>query len=140
MTTFHPGVPQPTEYNAFFEGYVSKSRAFPDPIQKLDEQLNEVLSLLRPLDTSKQLHRYAPRKWSIKEMIGHLIDTERIMTYRALRLERVTGRVHACPPSLYSDVSSSSRGRLAPHRNVKRFTDHRSSPGMHPDWARGPSS
>ena len=48
----------------------------------------EVPALLRPLDAQKQLHRYAPGKWSIKDVLGHLIDTERVMAYRALRIGR----------------------------------------------------
>jgi DinB superfamily len=88
MTGFQPGIPQPGEYNPFFEGYLSKSRAFADPIRKLNEQHDEVLSVLRPLSAEIQLHRYAPGKWSVKETAGHLIDTERILTYRALRIAR----------------------------------------------------
>lgn len=88
MTGFQPGIPQPGEYNPFFEGYLSKSRAFADPIQKLREQQDEVQALLRPLSVEKQLYRYAPEKWSVKETAGHLIDTERILGYRALRIAR----------------------------------------------------
>jgi len=88
MSAFLPGVPQPGEVNPAFGKYIGKAQAFPDPIQKLTEQLNEVGTLLRPLDAQKQNHRYAPGKWSIKEVIGHLIDTERVMAYRALRIGR----------------------------------------------------
>jgi uncharacterized damage-inducible protein DinB len=88
MSAFSPGVPQPGEYNPFFAGYVDRARSFPDPIQKLSEQRNELLSLLRPLDRNQQLHRYAPGKWSVKELLGHIIDTERIFAYRALRVAR----------------------------------------------------
>jgi hypothetical protein len=83
-----PGAPQPGEYNPSFAGYVDKARAVREPIQKLTEQSQEVLSLLRPLDASKQLYRYAPGKWSIQEMLGHIIDTERVFAYRALRVAR----------------------------------------------------
>jgi uncharacterized damage-inducible protein DinB len=82
------GLPQPGEYNPDFAGYIDKARSFADPIQKLDEQRREVLSLLRPLDAEEQLHRYAPGKWSVKELLGHIIDTERIFAYRALRVAR----------------------------------------------------
>ena len=88
MSNFRPGIPESREYSPFFEGYVGKSRAFDDPVHKLTEQLTEVLSLLQPLKEEQQLHRYAPGKWSVKEMTGHLIDTERILSYRALRIAR----------------------------------------------------
>jgi hypothetical protein len=88
MTGFRPGIPQPGEYNPFYETYIGKSRPFPDPIQKLHEQHDEVLSLFRPLNAEKQSIRYAPGKWSVKEVLGHLIDAERVMTYRAMRIAR----------------------------------------------------
>jgi hypothetical protein len=88
MASFHPGVPQPGEYNPAFAGYVSKAQSVADPVNKLGEQRDELLSLFRPLGADKQLYRYAPGKWSVKEVLGHIIDTERIFAYRALRVAR----------------------------------------------------
>jgi len=88
MSTFAPGLPQLTEYHSGFSNYVGKARSFSDPLQKLTEQLDEVLALLGPLDAVAQLYRYAPEKWSVKQILGHLTDTERIFAYRALRIAR----------------------------------------------------
>jgi hypothetical protein len=88
MGTFSPGVPQPEEYNPAFGVYVTKAQAFADPVEKLDAQLAEVLSSFRSLDPNQQLYRYAPGKWSVKEILGHITDTERIFAYRALRVAR----------------------------------------------------
>jgi len=44
--------------------------------------------LLSALDDARALHRYAPGKWSVKEVIGHLADAERVFAYRALRFAR----------------------------------------------------
>ena len=51
-------------------------------------QMTDTLNLLAGLTEEKSLHRYADGKWSIKEVIGHIIDCERIFAYRALRLAR----------------------------------------------------
>jgi uncharacterized damage-inducible protein DinB len=56
--------------------------------RRLAAQLDEIDDLLQPLDDSAALARYAPGKWSIKEVLGHLIDTERVYTYRLLRISR----------------------------------------------------
>ncbi len=88
MGNFIPGTPQPGEYNPAFSGYVNKALAVSDPLQKLSDQLGEALSLLRPLDENQQQFRYAPGKWSVQEMLGHIIDTERIFSCRALRVAR----------------------------------------------------
>jgi uncharacterized damage-inducible protein DinB len=88
MSTFVPGIPGPGEYAPFFAGYVAKSQDCADPVQKLDEQMSEFLALLEDVAEEKQLHRYAPGKWSVKDVVGHLIDAERIFAYRALRIAR----------------------------------------------------
>jgi hypothetical protein len=76
------------EYHIAFEGYVAKARSVRDVTGKLGEQLEEVEALLRPLDVSRHLHRYAVGKWSVKEVLGHMTDTERIFAYRLLRFAR----------------------------------------------------
>ena len=88
MTNYVPGVPAPNEYNPAFAGYIQKAESWPDPVSALEQQSQELLSLLRPLDETKQLHRYAPGKWSVKDVLGHIIDAERIFSYRALRIAR----------------------------------------------------
>lgn len=50
--------------------------------------MDQSLSLFRGISEEKSLHRYAPGKWSVKEVLGHVIDAERIFTYRALRFAR----------------------------------------------------
>lgn len=59
-----------------------------DVIESMTNQLADTLSLIRSLDESDGDKRYAPDKWSIREVLGHVIDTERIFVYRALRFAR----------------------------------------------------
>jgi len=54
----------------------------------LSAQVAEVDRLFGPLSGKRALHRYAPGKWSVKEVLGHLADAERIYAYRALRFAR----------------------------------------------------
>ena len=83
-----PGQPEPTEYAPYFGKYIALSGSATDPIAALELQLDDTLALLRPLDTAKQLHRYDAGKWSIKEVVNHITDTERIFAYRAMRIAR----------------------------------------------------
>lgn len=85
---FIPGVPQAGEYASFYSTYIQNAHGISDPIEALNKQLAETLALLNPLDESKQLFRYAPEKWSVKEVVVHMIDSERIFAYRALRIGR----------------------------------------------------
>ena len=59
-----------------------------DVIATLAEQIEETLALLRPLSEEQALFRYAPGKWSVKEILTHLTDAERVFTYRALSFAR----------------------------------------------------
>jgi hypothetical protein len=54
----------------------------------LDRQQTETLTLLRGISNEKSLHRYAPDKWSIREVVGHLNDTERVFAFRSLWFAR----------------------------------------------------
>ena len=59
-----------------------------DVVETLRGQIAETLSLLRGIPEPRASYRYAPEKWSIKEVVGHMADVERIMAYRALRVAR----------------------------------------------------
>ena len=79
--------PVKNEYDPYYHRYIS---LVPDEdvLIALDQQLSETLILLRGLSEQHGTFRYEPEKWSVKEILGHLIDTERIMSYRALRIAR----------------------------------------------------
>lgn len=79
--------PEATEYNPYYGTYVS---LVPDAdiLTTLESQLNETLALLSGIDEAKSLFRYALGKWSVKEVIGHVSDTERVFAYRAMRFAR----------------------------------------------------
>ncbi len=59
-----------------------------DVFAQLESQARTTPQLLAGLSEDKGLHRYAPGKWSVKEVIGHLADAERVFAYRALRFGR----------------------------------------------------
>jgi len=79
--------PDSTEYAPYFDKYVS---LVPEGeiVATLGLQIESTLSLIRGLSESQGDLRYAPGKWSVKEVVGHLIDAERIFAYRALRFAR----------------------------------------------------
>ncbi len=79
--------PLTNEYASYFKSY---SDLVPDEtvVETLENQYNEAVSLFKGLGLSKIDYRYAEGKWSIKELIIHILDTERIFVYRALRIAR----------------------------------------------------
>ena len=87
MTTLTISRPEETEYLSYYGKYVS---LVPNDniLEVLSSQLDETLALLRSVSETRAGFRYADGKWSIKELVGHIIDTERIFAYRALRFAR----------------------------------------------------
>jgi len=79
--------PEQNECTLYYHTYISQVREG-DIIKILENQLEETLQLLKGLSEKKALYRYAPDKWSIKEIIGHVIDVERVFAYRALNIAR----------------------------------------------------
>jgi len=87
MTTAAIPRPEPSEYVPYYEAYISKVPKG-DLLKLLEDQRRETQQLLAGLSEAKALHRYAAGKWSIKEVVGHLMDSERVFCYRALRFAR----------------------------------------------------
>ena len=82
------GVPAATEFAPAFERYVARVRQVDDPLGELSAQRARVLARLSPLTEEQAQFRYAPDKWSVKDLLGHLCDAERIFAYRLLRIGR----------------------------------------------------
>ena len=82
-------IPRPgaNEYNPYYATYISKVGG-DDALPALESQIGQTLALLGTVDESRALHRYGEGKWSIKEVVGHLTDAERVFGYRALRFGR----------------------------------------------------
>lgn len=79
--------PEQSEYLPYYEKYVSMVPDGPI-ITTLSNQIVETLDLLAGIPEALAGFRYASDKWSIKGMIGHVIDGERVFAYRALRFAR----------------------------------------------------
>lgn len=99
--------PQTNEYPPYYKGYVN-SVPDGDLLQILDVQLKETMTLLKDLSAEMAEFRYAPDKWTIKEVMGHITDTERIMCYRLLSIGR--GEQEMLPG--YDDDEYVRRGRF----------------------------
>jgi len=80
--------PTPDEYAPFYAGYVAQIGEGADPLEVLHSQLQTLPALLGTVPEAEAGTRYAPGKWSIKEVVGHLGDAERIFAYRLLRIVR----------------------------------------------------
>jgi hypothetical protein len=71
----------------FYKGYISLT-GDGSLVELLQKNRNEILGTFENLPESKWIYRYATGKWSIKELLQHMTDTERIMAYRALCFSR----------------------------------------------------
>ena len=87
MTVAAATRPEATEFAPFYAGYVA---AVPegDIINILRRGGDEWQSVLAELPEARGDHRYADGKWSIRQLVGHVSDAERIFAYRALRIAR----------------------------------------------------
>jgi uncharacterized damage-inducible protein DinB len=79
--------PAPDEYAPYYGRYIA---LIPDGpiVETLRSQIAETTAVLGALPEAKGEHRYEPGKWSVKEVLGHVIDAERVFSYRALRFAR----------------------------------------------------
>lgn len=94
------GTPARSEWSPFHLGYLAtRLPGLPgnegilegledDATSFLERQLRELQALKSTIPPDRERHRYAPGKWSVRELVGHLTDTERILSFRALAAAR----------------------------------------------------
>lgn len=121
-------VPRPasSEYAPFYAGYVA---AVPDGdlLALLERQADEIAALLGGISDEQSRHRYAPGKWTIREVLGHIIDGERVFTYRAMTFARGdAGPLPSFDENAWAAASNAGRRTmqdlLAEYRAVRAAT------------------
>jgi uncharacterized damage-inducible protein DinB len=88
MTTIRIARPQADEYGEFYTGYINRVPDGADIFDVLRQQPDNLRTLLQNVDDRAASVRPAPAEWSIKEVLGHVCDAERIFAYRTLRFAR----------------------------------------------------
>jgi hypothetical protein len=81
------GRPEPSEAASYYSTYIDRI-AGDNIVGAIETQLEETLSFLAGVSEDQSLHRYAPEKWSIRELLSHVNDTERVFLFRALWFAR----------------------------------------------------
>jgi hypothetical protein len=79
--------PQKSTYPVYYENYIPLVKE-DDLITALNQNWKEIKEFISQIPKQKENFSYAPGKWTIKQVVNHLIDTERVFTYRALRFAR----------------------------------------------------
>ena len=96
--------PQPLEFHPFYSGYIQR---VPDGnfIALLKENASNIKSFFGAIEKDKHDYAYQPGKWTVKQIIMHMADTERVMSYRALTIAR--GDLRATLPQMDENVFAS---------------------------------
>lgn len=113
------GLPEKSEAASYYWKYIDKV-AGDDPIAALERQLVEAQALFAGISEEKSLHRYAPEKWSIRQALNHVTDTERMFTYRALWF----GRGFTSPLETFDDkiaAAGAESDRVSWAEHVREF-------------------
>src|SRR5688500_4833701 len=79
--------PQPNEAASYYYGYINRVTE-DDVVPVLQRQLDETVAFLSNISEEQSLHRYAPDKWSMRELLNHVNDTERLFSFRAFWFAR----------------------------------------------------
>jgi hypothetical protein len=79
--------PLVNEYAPYYQGYIDQVKG-DEIIPVLESQIDEFITLLKTIPEERKTYSYADGKWTIAELLGHIIDTERIMSFRALWFAR----------------------------------------------------
>ncbi len=97
--------PSPAKYPGYFQRYIDQVPEN-DFLVALENQTSSIEPFLRTITEEKSIHTYAEGKWTLKEMLQHIIDTERIFAYRALCFAR--GEMQNLPGFEENDYAANS--------------------------------
>src|ERR1700735_355099 len=81
------GFPNPDEAAAHYSTYIDRI-SDDNILDVLESQLRDMTAIFRDISEEKSLHRYAPEKWSIRQVLNHVNDTERVFAFRAFWFAR----------------------------------------------------
>ena len=123
MITSLIGRPEANEAAPYYFGYINRVTG-DDILNTLQSQFDETLPFLRGISEEKSLFRYAPEKWSIRQMWGHVNDTERVFLMRALWFAR---NFDTPLPSFDQDIAVAAAGsdEIPWTRHVQEFSEIR---------------
>lgn len=121
MAAAREGRPAQGEFLPYYERYIA---LVPDGdvLATLETQMSDTQALLRGLPASTSTYRYAPDKWSVNEVVGHVIDAERIFAARALRFAR--NDATALPGFEQDDYVRNSNANAYPLAELAAELDH----------------
>lgn len=113
------GLPERTEAPPYYFKYIDRISGG-DVLEELANQRDEALELFSGISEEKSLHRYAPEKWSIRQVLNHVYDTERVFLFRAFWFAR---GFDSPLPSFDQNVSSAAARAddISWARNVGEF-------------------
>ena len=80
--------PEANEYDPYYNGYISQVKDGDDLLAIMDRQPEELRAIFGQVPDERGTHAYAEGKWTIKEVLSHIIDGERMFAYRILRVSR----------------------------------------------------
>jgi hypothetical protein len=117
--------PHDTEVAPYYFLYINQVTG-DDPITTIENQLAESQALFAKISEEKSLHRYAPDKWSIRQVLNHVTDTERAFAFRALWFAR---GFDAPLPSYDQNIAATGAGadRISWAAHVEEFRSVRLS-------------
>lgn len=81
-------IPDASELSAYYQSYLKYVMPGDDLLALIRNQSNDTVKFLAGISETQASYAYAPGKWQLKEVVGHVCDTERILSYRALRIAR----------------------------------------------------
>lgn len=98
--------PKPEEYSPMMGNYIPLVINTPDIITFLAQQKDEVFELFNNLTAEKAAYAYGPDKWTLKQVIGHIIDAERTFAYRAYAFSRGQAELPGFDENTYVELGN----------------------------------
>jgi DinB family protein len=114
------GRPQRDEAAPYYFTYIDQVTG-DDPLTTLESQLDETVNLFSSISEEQSLYRYAPEKWSIRQLLNHVTDTERAFAFRSLWFAR---GFDSPLPSYDQEIAMAGSGaeRIPLHTHVEEFS------------------